>query len=96
MVERLVIYAADGNRAIEEKDIEAILPIDDRITSPEDSESQKSGFVPRRLDEAERKMILDTLRHTDGNRTRGAEILGISVRTLQRKIIEYGVTPQKI
>ena len=95
MVERLVIYAADGNRAIGEKDIESILPIDDRITSPEDSESQKSDFVPRRLDEAERKMILDTLRHTGGNRTQSADILGISVRTLQRKITEYGVTPQK-
>ena len=96
MVERLVIYAADGNRAIGEKDIESILPIDDRIASPEDAESQKSDFVPRRLDEAERKMILDTLRHTGGNRTQSAEILGISVRTLQRKITEYGVTPQKI
>ena len=95
MVERLVIYAADGNRAIGEKDIASILPIDDRITSLEDSESQKSDFVPRRLEEAERKMILDTLRHTGGNRTQSAEILGISVRTLQRKITEYGVTPQK-
>lgn len=95
MVERLVIYAADGNRAIGEKDIESILPIDDRTTSLEDSESQKSDFVPRRLDEAERKMILDTLIHTGGNRTQSAEILGISVRTLQRKITEYGVTPQK-
>ena len=95
MVERLVIYASGGSRVIEEKDIESILPIDDRITSLKDSESQKSDFVPRRLDEAERKMILDTLRHTGGNRTQSADILGISVRTLQRKITEYGVTPQK-
>ena len=96
MVERLVIYAADGNRAIEEKDIEAILPIDDRIASPEDSESQRPEFVPRRLDEVERDLILDTLMHTGGNRTQSAEILGISLRTLQRKLIQYGVTPQKI
>ena len=95
MVERLVIYAADGNRAIGEKDIESILPIDDRIAPIDDSEYQRSDFVPRSLDEVERKMILDTLMHTAGNRTQSAEILGISVRTLQRKIIEYGVTPQK-
>ncbi len=96
MVERLVIYAADGNRTIGEKDIESILPIDDRIAPLDDTESQKSDFLPRRLDEVEREIILDTLLHTDGNRTQSAEILGISVRTLQRKIIEYGVTPQKI
>ena len=96
MVERLVIYAADGNRAIEEKDIKAILPIDDKITSLEDSESQRPEFVTRRLDEVERNLILDTLMHTGGNRTQSAEVLGISLRTLQRKLIQYGVTLQKI
>lgn len=96
MVERLLIYAADGNRTIDEKDIKSILPIDDRIAPLDDTESQGSDFLPRKLDEVEREIILDTLLHTDGNRTQSAEILGISVRTLQRKIIEYGVTPQKI
>ena len=91
-VERLVIYAADRNAAIGEQDIESILP----ITPPDDSESQRLDFVPRRLDEMEREMILDTLVHTGGNRTQGAAILGISLRTLQRKLIQYGVPPQKI
>ena len=91
-VERLVIYAADRNAAIGEQDIESILP----ITPPDDSESQRPDFVPRRLDEVEREMILDTLVHTGGNRTQGATILGISLRTLQRKLIQYGVPPQKI
>ncbi len=91
-VERLVIYAADRNAAIGEQDIESILP----IAPPDDSESQRPDFVPRRLDEVEREMILDTLMHTGGNRTQGAAILGISLRTLQRKLIQYGVPPQKI
>ena len=91
-VERLVIYAADRNAAIGEQDIKSILP----ITPPDDSESQRPDFVPRRLDEVEREMILDTLVHTGGNRTQGAAILGISLRTLQRKLIQYGVPPQKI
>lgn len=95
-VERLAIYAADSNMAIEEQDIESILPIGDGIAPLEDAESQRPGFVPRRLDEVEREMILDTLTHTGGNRTQGAEILGISLRTLQRKLIQYGVTPQRI
>jgi two-component system response regulator HydG len=45
----------------------------------------------RSLREVERDMILRTLEDTGGNRTRAAEILGISRRTLQLKLKEYGV-----
>jgi two-component system, NtrC family, response regulator HydG len=38
----------------------------------------------------ERSAIIDTLRRFDGNRTRTAEALGISVRTLQRRLREWG------
>jgi DNA-binding NtrC family response regulator len=41
--------------------------------------------------EAERKLILKTLRAQDGNRTKTAEILGISTRTLRNKLHEYGI-----
>ena len=41
--------------------------------------------------ELERNAILATLEETDGNRTRAARSLGISLRTLQRKLKEYGV-----
>ena len=37
-----------------------------------------------------RLLILDTLRHTLGNRTHAATILGISIRTLRNKLREYG------
>ncbi len=43
------------------------------------------------LKEIEKEMILRTLKDTGGNRTRTAEILGISRRTLQLKLKEYGV-----
>jgi two-component system response regulator HydG len=43
------------------------------------------------LKEMEKAMIMRTLQETDGNRTRAAEILGISRRTLQLKLKEYGV-----
>jgi DNA-binding NtrC family response regulator len=43
------------------------------------------------MDELERQAILATLRTTNGNRTRAAEQLGISLRTLQRKLKEYKV-----
>jgi DNA-binding NtrC family response regulator len=43
------------------------------------------------LAEMERQMIVQTLQETGGNRTRAAEILGVSVRTVRNKINEYGL-----
>jgi len=49
-----------------------------------------SGVLPgTRLRDAERELILATLRATDGNRTRASEMLGISVRTMRNKLREY-------
>jgi two-component system, response regulator FlrC len=39
--------------------------------------------------EVERELILQTLTRTRGNRTRAADMLGISIRTLRNKIREY-------
>jgi len=41
------------------------------------------------VDEAERQLILKTLTSTHNNKTRAAEILGISSKTLQNKLKEY-------
>lgn len=41
------------------------------------------------LEELERIVIRDTLRKVNGNRTRAAEILGVSVRTIRNKIKKY-------
>lgn len=45
----------------------------------------------RSLKDMEREMILRTLEEAGGNRTRSAEILGISRRTLQLKLKDYGI-----
>ncbi len=49
--------------------------------------SKESEILP--LHEVEKIMILKSLEHTKGNRTRAAELLGISVRTLRNKLKEY-------
>jgi DNA-binding NtrC family response regulator len=41
------------------------------------------------VNEAERQLILKTLESTHNNKTRAAEILGISAKTLQNKLKEY-------
>ncbi|HEV7456666.1 MAG TPA: sigma-54 dependent transcriptional regulator [Roseococcus sp.] len=48
-----------------------------------------AALVGRRMDEVERDLILETLGRCLGNRTRAAEILGISIRTLRNKLAEY-------
>jgi two-component system response regulator HydG len=45
----------------------------------------------RTLKDVERDMIIRTLEETGGNRTHSAKILGISRRTLQLKLKEYGI-----
>lgn len=39
--------------------------------------------------EVERRLILATLRQTEGNRTHAAHVLGISIRTMRNKLREY-------
>jgi DNA-binding NtrC family response regulator len=42
------------------------------------------------VEEAEKQLILRTLSSTNNNKTRAAEILGISLKTLHNKLKEYG------
>ena len=42
------------------------------------------------VEEAEKQLILKTLQATTNNKTRAAEILGISLKTLHNKLKEYG------
>jgi DNA-binding NtrC family response regulator len=57
--------------------------------SDEDSSSIRVG-VGTTVGEAERLLILKTLESTNNNKTRAAEILGISLKTLHNKLKEYG------
>ncbi len=56
------------------------------------SRNDKKGLeAGMRLDEMESQLIRKTLEFTGGNRTHSASMLGIGVRTLQRKIQSYGI-----
>jgi len=87
VLERAVIIAGTGT-------ISAVhLPrgfagvIDHAPRTPDDRVMLEPGMT---IGEAERLLIGITLRETAGNRTRSAEILGISVKTLFNKLKEYG------
>ncbi len=58
--------------------------------------SSDAGLVPvhvgTTVDEAERMLILRTLEATGQNKTRAAEILGVSLKTLHNKLKEYSRT----
>ncbi len=55
----------------------------------EQDAAQPSGLCLMPLCEVEKIMIHKALSTVEGNRTRAAEILGISVRTLRNKLAEY-------
>ncbi len=46
-------------------------------------------LVGATVTEVERELVLQTLARCDGNRTRAARVLGVSVRTLRNKIRQY-------
>jgi two-component system response regulator HydG len=62
--------------------------VDANAVEPAPSQMLASG---RSLKEVEQEMILNTLADMGGNRTQTARVLGISRRTLQLKLKDYGV-----
>ena len=76
----------------EKIDEDAVLldDIDSRISAPQEGEVMSGGeFVGKTVASMERNLIIDTLKHTLGNRTVAANILGISIRTLRNKLKQY-------
>ncbi len=57
------------------------------------SQARLQAGTPMR--ELERQLLETTLQLTGGNRTRAAEMLGISLRTIRNKIREFGLPPRR-
>ncbi len=57
-----------------------------------DSDTNESYDAPsaKGIKEMERDLILKTLKEVDGNKTKAAKILGVTVRTIRNKLNEYG------
>jgi DNA-binding NtrC family response regulator len=87
-IERAVILCPDG------APLDAgHLPPGFGKSRPPFAQSSDAGIVPvhvgTTVDEAERMLIVRTLEATGQNKTRAAEILGVSLKTLHNKLKEY-------
>ncbi len=93
VVESLVVLAPhDEIRLIDlPEEYRATEPVDEPeppTATPASSDAPADGG-DLTMDEIERRAILAALEKTGGNRTQAAEMLGIGLRTLQRKLKEY-------
>jgi len=66
------------------------------LNVPAAARGPQQGLPPAPVSfrDMERQLVEKTLESTGGNRTRAAEILGISLRTIRNKIREYGLPPR--
>jgi transcriptional regulator with PAS, ATPase and Fis domain len=89
VIERATILAPGP--FIESKHLPPILN-DERPTQHQPQVALAPGTT---VEEAERRLILMTLEHTRDNKTRAAEILGISLKTLHNKLNKLRLRPKK-
>jgi two-component system, NtrC family, response regulator AtoC len=69
----------------------ALLPVEMNSQNVSDANSSFKSRTETVARSTEKQMIANALNSTDQNRTRAAELLGISRRTLQNKIKEFGL-----
>jgi DNA-binding NtrC family response regulator len=85
VIERMVLMTDTDTLAVDH------LPDEIRgqaVMSPDSTLKEKMGHISQIT---EKQMIIEALNKTNQNRTQAAEVLGISRRTLQNKIKEYGL-----
>ena len=58
---------------------------------PDVERKMRSDMAQKTLEDMEKRHILETLKHTDWNKSKAATILNIERSTLDRKIEKYGL-----
>jgi DNA-binding NtrC family response regulator len=93
VIESLVVLAPEDEIRVEDLPAEYVVSRGEAAPVTTDAlEPPGAGAgegQPMTMDEIERRAILEALEKTGGNRTQAAEMLGIGLRTLQRKLKEY-------
>ena len=84
LIESMVLFARTGEIVLED------LPAEYRSPSQQTSIAEPAEWQPRPMAEIEKEAILRTVEYTSGHRARAADLLEIGLRTLQRKLKEYG------
>jgi DNA-binding NtrC family response regulator len=83
-LERGVVVCNSTNSVLRRKDISA--DFGRAVGSAEDGLRLRPGLT---VEEAERRLIMETLAFANNNKTRTAELLGISIKTLHNKLKDY-------
>ncbi|GIX07965.1 MAG: acetoacetate metabolism regulatory protein AtoC [Candidatus Poribacteria bacterium] len=95
-IERAVVFARGPRIELRDLRPEILDATLQETPEPEAETTERSVRVDVRVGmtayEAERRLILQTLEECGGNKTRAAEILGITPRTIRNKLKEYGIT----
>jgi DNA-binding NtrC family response regulator len=84
LLESMVLFARTDEITFED------LPAEYRTPTESSPAVASAEWRPRPMAEIEREAILKTVEHTGGHRARAADLLDIGLRTLQRKLKEYG------
>jgi two-component system response regulator AtoC len=91
ILERAVIFADGAIIRADDLDLRGSVSRPDSQSSQQSTYPEPSSADARSLKEMEEDAIIRALHRWEGNRTRAAEELGISRRTLINKIAEYGL-----
>ncbi len=86
VIERGIILARSDFITVDD------LPL--KVNQPPDGRDAAGPGEPVSLREAERLQVARILRRTRWNKSRAARLLDITRRTLDRKIVEYGLSPE--
>ena len=95
IVEKMVVLSSGGKLTFEDIPFEVLqaAPVQAETTTarPAPAPAQGGETGSQSLADAERTKILSVLESVGGNKTKAAEVLGISRRTIQRKMSEWGM-----